>query len=375
MRKNTMHFMFLTIALAFFAMGMLHSLQSRKKERWNLLDDILTFLLYFASIGCLGLTLLKWPEGELRLPDMSGMLDRPAVTTPTEPTEPAATQPTTAPTEPVTQPATEPVTEPVTEPTVPTTIPEEPGWHYGSEGLVYYIDDDGSRHTGFLKLDGETFYFNDYGEMQRGEVDIDGKTYHFAARGQRILLVNPWNAVPDDYVADVVKLPSKYADKDVRVDRSCYDALIRMLDDCNRESPTALVVSGYRTHQQQTNLYNNKVNRLMETGLSKTEAKKKAATAVAVPGTSEHQLGLAVDIIDASLYSLERKQETLAAQQWLMENSWKYGFVLRYPEDREKITGIIYEPWHYRYVGTEVARELYESGLTLEEYIEKLTTH
>jgi D-alanyl-D-alanine carboxypeptidase len=113
----------------------------------------------------------------------------------------------------------------------------------------------------------------------------------------------------------------------------------------------------------------------MDTGLSKTEAKKKAATVVAVPGTSEHQLGLSVDIIDASLYSLERKQETLPAQRWLMENSWKYGFVLRYPEDKVDITGIIYEPWHYRYVGTEVARELYESGLTLEEYIENLTTH
>ena len=105
----------------------------------------------------------------------------------------------------------------------------------------------------------------------------------------------------------------------------------------------------------------------------KEEAAKIAATVVAYPGTSEHQLGYAVDIIDTQLWKLEQEQENLAAQQWLMANSWEYGFILRYPNGKTDSTGIIYEPWHYRYVGPEVARELHESGMTLEEYLLSLS--
>ena len=94
---------------------------------------------------------------------------------------------------------------------------------------------------------------------------------------------------------------------------------------------------------------------------------------VARPGTSEHELGLAVDIIDTQLWDLVEEQENLPAQQWLMENSWKYGFIFRYPKDKIEITGIIYEPWHYRYVGKELAAEIHESGLTLEEYLANLS--
>jgi D-alanyl-D-alanine carboxypeptidase len=111
----------------------------------------------------------------------------------------------------------------------------------------------------------------------------------------------------------------------------------------------------------------------MQEGMTEEDARREAATVIAVPGTSEHQLGLAVDIIDTKLWALEEEQENLPAQKWLMENSWRYGFILRYPKDRIDSTGIIYEPWHYRYVGTDVAKEIYDSGMTLEEYIESLT--
>ena len=90
---------------------------------------------------------------------------------------------------------------------------------------------------------------------------------------------------------------------------------------------------------------------------------------VAYPGTSEHQLGLALDIVDVSYQQLDTEQENTPVQQWLMKNSWKYGFVLRYPADKSDITGIIYEPWHYRYVGKEAAAEIYENKLCLEEYL------
>ena len=95
----------------------------------------------------------------------------------------------------------------------------------------------------------------------------------------------------------------------------------------------------------------------------------KAAKEVAVPGTSEHQLGLAVDIIDTNNWNLDESQESMPTQQWLIANSWRYGFILRYPNGTTNITGIIYEPWHYRYVGCQVAKEIYERGITLEEYL------
>ena len=94
-------------------------------------------------------------------------------------------------------------------------------------------------------------------------------------------------------------------------------------------------------------------------------------TVVALPGTSEHQTGLALDIVDAGYQELDEAQENTPVQQWLMRNSWRYGFILRYPTGKSNITGIIYEPWHYRYVGRDAARAIYESGLCLEEYLER----
>ena len=98
-------------------------------------------------------------------------------------------------------------------------------------------------------------------------------------------------------------------------------------------------------------------------------APTEAAKSVAIPGTSEHQLGLAVDLVDANYGYLNEYQAETPTQQWLMENSWQFGFILRYPVDKSEITGIIYEPWHYRYVGKENAKDIYESGLCLEEWL------
>ena len=94
-------------------------------------------------------------------------------------------------------------------------------------------------------------------------------------------------------------------------------------------------------------------------------------TVVALPGTSEHQLGLALDLVDESYQNLDEGQENTKVQKWLMQNSWRYGFILRYPNDKSSVTGIIYEPWHYRYLGRDMARDVYESGLCLEEFLER----
>ena len=100
------------------------------------------------------------------------------------------------------------------------------------------------------------------------------------------------------------------------------------------------------------------------------EAYQETSTSVALPGTSEHATGLAVDIISTSYGELDDRQGDTAEQKWLMEHCWEYGFILRYPPEKSDITGIIYEPWHYRYVGKDAAQEITEQGITLEEYLE-----
>ena len=264
-----------------------------------------------------------------------------------------------------------PVTVPAT--TVPeTTLPLMTGW-VEENGSRYYYDDNGIPTVGWLELDGERYYFHEDGRMATGEVVIGGTTFHFTSQGKRIILVNPWNYVPEDHVLDLVYLGSDYAAEGNQVQRCCYDDLIAMISDCNKVCPQAKVVSAYRSHDLQTRNYNNRVQLYVNQGYSLEEAKRQTGMVIAVPGTSEHELGLAVDIIDTRLWALEWEQADLPAQQWLMENCWKYGFILRYPQDKIEITGIIYEPWHYRYVGREFAAELHESGLTLEEYIYSLT--
>ena len=184
----------------------------------------------------------------------------------------------------------------------------------------------------------------------------------------RILLVNRWNPIPDGYTFEQTKL--KYGHS---VDARAYPDLQEMMDACRAAGLDPLICSSYRTQEKQRELYENKIQRLMDEGYSYERAVEEAGTVVAVPGTSEHQTGLALDIVDASYQHLDEAQEDTQVQQWLMEHSWEYGFVLRYPNGKSETTGIIYEPWHYRYVGREAAREMTELGLCLEEYVDWLS--
>ena len=218
---------------------------------------------------------------------------------------------------------------------------------------------------------GERYYLPD-GSLATGQVEIDGRTYFFTSRGDPIQVVNPWNPVPADYAPALVDLVIYYGSEGLRVDQSCLEALTDMIDACNATGSRAYVISAYRSIEYQQTLYDRKVNAYLSQGYSQADAEREAATVVAVPGTSEHHLGLAVDIIDADLWSLTEEQADMPAQRWLMENCWRYGFILRYPADKQPITGVIYEPWHYRYVGPDTAREIHEAGLTLEEYMESL---
>lgn len=153
------------------------------------------------------------------------------------------------------------------------------------------------------------------------------------------------------------------------VDSRIADALLKMLNDASAQGLDMYVISGYRSYDYQTQLFNDGVSQRMGQGLTEAEAYSETARNVAVPGTSEHASGLAVDIVSAGYTQLDEGQARTAEQQWLMEHCWEYGFILRYPEGTEEITGIVYEPWHYRYVGVETAKEITEQNVTLEEYL------
>ncbi|MDO5095578.1 MAG: M15 family metallopeptidase [Peptostreptococcaceae bacterium] len=179
-----------------------------------------------------------------------------------------------------------------------------------------------------------------------------------------LVLVNPKNTLPEDFSVSLKELANGHV-----VDERVYPSLQKMMDDARAKGLKPLICSSYRTMEKQKKLYNNLVKKYQNEGFSEDDAKTEAAKWVAVPGTSEHQCGLAVDIVSADYQLLNKEQENTAEQQWLMKNCYKYGFILRYPEDKVDITGIGYEPWHYRYVGEDAAKEIFEQKICLEEYL------
>jgi len=190
------------------------------------------------------------------------------------------------------------------------------------------------------------------------------KSANSVVKDELLTLVNFENTIPKDWKVDLVQLNNGQS-----VDRRIYDDLIAMLQAAKSEGLNPLICSSYRTNEKQEQLYQNKVSEYLSQGYSKVEASDKAAFWVARPGTSEHQLGLAVDIVSTKNQRLDRSQENTVEQRWLIQNSWKYGFVLRYPTNKNSITGVGYEPWHYRYVGKEHAKKINELGVCLEEYV------
>lgn len=179
-----------------------------------------------------------------------------------------------------------------------------------------------------------------------------------------LILVNSENPLPPNHSIELTQLKNNQS-----IDSRCYPDLQEMMDDCRKEGLEPLICSSYRSSQKQEMLFQEEMNKYISAGYSEGYAFNKASESVAIPGTSEHQLGLAVDIVDTTNQKLDFSQEKTKVQKWLMNNSWKYGFVLRYPNGKSDLTGIIYEPWHYRYVGREAAKIMYEKDFCLEEYL------
>ncbi len=188
-------------------------------------------------------------------------------------------------------------------------------------------------------------------------------------RDWNLLLVNPWNPIPADFSVELQSVGGGHS-----VDARCADALTEMLSACRAAGYSASICSSYRTQAYQQSLFDQRVAARMAQGMTRAEAEAVTARSTAVPGTSEHQIGLAVDLVDSGYWRLDSTQANRPTQQWLMAHSWEYGFILRYPSDKTDLTGIIYEPWHYRYVGKDAARTIYEQEICLEEYLEELDT-
>lgn len=183
--------------------------------------------------------------------------------------------------------------------------------------------------------------------------------------GWQLILVGGEYYVPDDYEVKLLTLSNGQ-----QIDERIYPPLQEMFDDMRSQGIYPTVVSGYRSYEEQRAILEEKYLAYRGEGYSKSRAKELALEWVALPGTSEHQLGIAVDINPD--YSVSDGE---GVYDWLKDNAHKYGFIKRYPEDKTEMTGIINEPWHYRYVGKKAAKEIYEQGLCLEEYLELIMNY
>ena len=186
-----------------------------------------------------------------------------------------------------------------------------------------------------------------------------------------MVLVNHTSKMPDDYTFDTKECGSATAVNKTLQTVAC-DAFLSMQKAAAADGVTVWMQSGYRSVKYQTSLYERKTKYYLDKGYDNATAKEKAAAVVNPPGYSEHNCGLAADLNSPEHTGLDEGFEKTAAFRWLCEHAGDYGFILRYPKDAEDKTEIIYEPWHWRYVGAENAAKINASGLCFEEYIETL---
>ena len=225
------------------------------------------------------------------------------------------------------------------------------GWQTLGED-TFYFNEDGAMHTGWLQEDEYSYYFLEDGTMAVSPTVIDGETCFFTPAGIYVLLVNYRYAMPDSRQPDLVRY-GEWA----RVARVAEQRLRQMILDCRATGIECWLNCGYRTRDEQKRILEERTLEYQEDGLSYQDAYNKALETVALPGYSEHETGLAMDIVCS------------VTPTWLHEHCWEYGFILRYPENKSDITGISYEHWHYRYVGTKVSMAMKDTGMCLEEYV------
>lgn len=183
----------------------------------------------------------------------------------------------------------------------------------------------------------------------------------------RLVLVNFEHPIPDDWSVDLTMTRYGY-----EVDSRITEDVDALISAAANDGVSLIICYGYRTLEQSQQLFDKQLKKQLSYGLSQEAAYLEAKRWVAPPGTSDHHTGLALDIVTPSHQVLNHDFANTDAGIWLKANSWKYGFVVRFPADKQDITGITYEPWHVRFVGKEHAASMYEHNKCLEEYVTRL---
>ena len=233
------------------------------------------------------------------------------------------------------------------------------------------ISEESSGYSSEVYSDDEDdrFSLDDYLEQYEfDDTSVVDDTNGFDKDAWNLILVNKTHPIPDGY-----EVPLANINKKMRCDERALEPLLKMLKAAQNDGIDLVVCSPYRDSETQQKLFDKQVKAYMtKYNYSYTQAYKLTSTDTIVPGTSEHQIGLAFDIVTSDHWTLNAAFADTPAGKWLKENCQDYGFILRYPLGKEDITGIEFEPWHFRYVGVEAATYIMEHELTLEEFIEEL---
>lgn len=203
-------------------------------------------------------------------------------------------------------------------------------------------------------------------QMQDSRVYDEGQEYGFDSSDWRLVLINKQHPIPEGYQFTLGTIKGS-----MQCDERIISDLLSMLQAAKDDGVNLAICSPYRDLNRQEVLFNKKIKIYMGQGMSYMEAYKLASQAVTVPGASEHQIGLALDIFCDTYTSLDEGFADTEAGKWLEEHSCEYGFVLRYPSGKEYITGIEFEPWHFRYVGKDAATIMKDENICLEEFWDK----
>lgn len=208
-------------------------------------------------------------------------------------------------------------------------------------------------------------------DLSEEEILLNNLPEEIELEDWNLILVNPVQALPDNFEVELTEV-----DNEQSIDSRVVEAWTSWKEAALEEGYRLFFASGFRDISKQETNFNHSIQKYMDQGLTEEEAIEKSKEYLTEPGHSEHHTGLALDIVDedwiVSGQALEQEYENEESQQWLVSSMSDYGFILRYPKGKEEITGINYEPWHFRYVGVENAKFIEENDLTLEEYIELL---
>ncbi len=183
----------------------------------------------------------------------------------------------------------------------------------------------------------------------------------------KIMLINKQHPIPEDYEFTLATIKGS-----MKCDERIIPELQQMMQAAQKDGVTLVIRSPYRDYERQIYLFNRKVKAYMKKKMSYLESYRTTAQDVTIPGASEHQVGLALDITSDTYTTLTQGFADTEAGKWLAQHSYEYGFILRYPDGKEDITGISFEPWHFRYVGKTAAKYMYDNDLTLEEFTTQL---